>query len=154
MYHVIIKKIYALIAQKGKNTMNNLNIKELLSLADNQAVAEKERTPNTCRLYREGKINIASGSNIEVGVAYTAKIADNILIIYADERSSKKANYRTKTSSDIAFCIGKALANRNSYQKAYELGAVDGDKSLKSYDIMTKTLDGIDYHLIDLNQYA
>lgn len=130
-----------------------VKIAELLKIADTQAEQDGTRKTDTARLYASGRLNIADGGHIKPDTAYTAKIADTTLILYADDTAKRKTNRKTN-STDILYNLTADLRKRNAYTQAVKNGQADGVKSFKDYTITTIEEDGNEYYIIDLNEHA
>ncbi len=141
------------MTESTKPNQTNINLAELLELADTQAEQTAERKPNTARLYASGRINFADGGYIKTDTKYTAKIADSTLILYADESAKRKTNTKTD-STDILFNLSADLRKRNAYTQAVENSKQDGFKTFADYSVIKQELNGTDYFIIDLAEHA
>ena len=122
------------------------NIAELLQIANTQTAT---RTADTAKLYTDGKINFAVGSGVEDGKRYTAKIANQTLLLYADKDGKRKAH--AKGTDGVIVGITAKLAKMDDYQTAVEHGKI-GD-TCDDYTVEHQTADGIDYIIIDLAEH-
>lgn len=136
----------------GKKEGTDINLKDLLALADEQADEQANRKTNTARLYSSGRLNIASGSYIKADERITAKIANSTLILYKDKQAKRKTNRKTNTN-DILFNLPADLRKRTAYENAVKNSKTDGNKEFKDYVIAKQTMDGKDYFIIDLAEH-
>lgn len=129
------------------NNNKGVDIAKLLAIANTQTSTRKA---NSAKLYTDGKLNIAVGSGVDSGKRYTAKIANNTLLLYSDANGKRKAN--NKGVDGVIVGITAKLAKQTAYQNAVKYGKM-GD-SCKDYTIQHQTLDGVDYMIIDLLEYS
>ena len=129
------------------------NIKDLLEQAEVYEQATSTREPNTCRLYKDGKLNINKNGVILANTNYTAKITANTLILFKDKNAKRRTNIR-KDTQDIIFNLPAKLHKQQQYKDAVENSKREGFKEYLDYDIHTQELEGVEYHIINLAQYA
>lgn len=136
------------------NTTKNItNIAELLQIADLQMQQTQTRTPNTCRLYESGRINIAPNSDIVADTKMSAKIADNTIILYTDADAKRKTNAKTN-SADVLYNLVSVIRKSQAYKDAVANSKVAGCKEFLDYTITKQTYKDADYYMIDLQEHA
>lgn len=140
-------------ANSQTTKQNKLNLAELLELADVQMSQTQTRTPNTCRLYESGRINIAPNSDIVADTKMSAKIANNTIILYADADAKRKTNAKTN-SADVLYNLVSVIRKTDAYKNAVANSKVAGYKEFLDYTITKQTLDDNDYYLIDLLEHT
>ena len=138
---------------EANKTLNNINIKDLLALAEEEEKTDGIRKPHTVRLYSSGRLNFTPDAGIEDGKHYTAKIAQKTLFLYEDKNSKRKANIKTN-STDILFNLVADLRKRTAYAEAVENGKTDGNREYKDYEVKTHEEEGTTYFIINLAEHA
>lgn len=134
-------------------TLDNINIKALLKLAQEEEKTDGIRKPHSVRLYSSGRLNFTPDAGIENGKHYTAKIAQNTLFLYEDKGSKRKASIKTN-STDILFNLVADLRKRTAYAEAVENGKTDGNREYKDYEVKTHEEEGATYFIINLAEHA
>ena len=127
-------------------TDNGVDIKALLQLAS--ATDTTDRVVDTIKLYQD-KLNIATDSGVEVGSKYSVKVGGSTLIIYKDNNGSTTAS--SKGKQGIMLSLNKSVKNNSAYKQGVKLGK--SGKTCKDYTVVHNTTDGVEYLLIDLQEY-
>lgn len=128
-------------------TDSGVDIQALLKLAS--ATDTTDRVVDTIKLYQD-KLNIATDSGVVVGSKYSVKVGGSTLIIYQDNKGTTTAS--SKGKQGIMLSLNKSVKNNLAYKQGVKQGKTG--KTCKDYTVVHNTSNGVEYLLIDLQEYT